>query len=110
MALPRLLMFTRERTCPDQELTRLCLREFDVEPVEVNISRDRDAARMLMEQVGALAVPTFIVADEYGEPISPPLPVTAGQSVRGVDRGSIISEPSREGLHAFLVKHNFLSD
>jgi hypothetical protein len=28
--------------------------------------------------------------------------------VRNVDRGSVISEPSREGLRQFLIKHALL--
>jgi hypothetical protein len=31
------------------------------------------------------------------------------RSVRNVDRGSIISEPTRDGLRAFLIRHGFLA-
>jgi hypothetical protein len=30
------------------------------------------------------------------------------ESVRNVDRGSIISEPSRAGLQQFLIRHGLL--
>ena len=98
-------MYIRERTCGDQELARLCLHEFGVPYTEINISREPDAAEALEELVGCLAVPTVIVVDEERRPITPPAPLGRQQSVRNVDRGSVISEPSREGLRQFLIKH-----
>jgi hypothetical protein len=35
--------------------------------------------------------------------------VPEGQRKRDTDRGSIISEPSREGLRAFLIKHGLIA-
>jgi glutaredoxin len=102
-------MYTRERTCSDQQLARLCLQEFGVSCTEVNISREPDAAQELEELIGCLAVPTLIVADEQRRPIAPPTPIGAYQSVRNIDRGSVISEPSREGLRQFLIKHALLA-
>ena len=101
-------MYTRERTCGDQQLARTCLQEFGVPFSEINISREAEAAQELDELIGCLAVPTLVVADEERHPITPPAPLGPYQSVRNVDRGSVISEPSREGLHWFLVKHALL--
>ena len=104
----RLLLYTRERTCPDQELARRCLAEFNVPYTEINISREPDAAQMMQELVGCLAVPTLVIADEVHHPIEPPRPLGKTESVRNVDRGSIISEPSRNGLRQFLIRHGLL--
>ncbi len=104
----QLYMYTRERTCGDQQLARQCLQEFDVPFIEVNISREPDAAQELQELIGCLAVPTLLVADEQRRPIEPPLLIGPYQSVRNVDRGPVISEPSREGLRQFLIKHALL--
>lgn len=104
----QLFMYTRERTCGDQQLARLCLQEFGVPYTEINISREADAAEELQKLIGCLAVPTLIVADEDRHPTTPPSPLGPYQSVRNVDRGSVISEPSREGLRRFLVKHALL--
>ena len=104
----RLFMYTRERTCGDQQLARLCLQEFSVPYTEVNISREPDAAQELEELIGCQAVPTLIVADDSRRPIAPPQPIGPYQSVRNVDRGSVISEPSRDGLCQFLIKHGLL--
>jgi hypothetical protein len=102
-------MYTRERTCGDQQLARLCLQEFGVTYTEINISREPDAAEALAELIGCLAVPTLVVADAAGHPIEPPRPIEPYQSVRNVDRGAVISEPSRDGLQQFLVKHGLLA-
>ncbi len=107
--MTRLLLYTRERTCPDQELARRCLAEFNVTYIEHNISREPDAAQIMQDLVGCLAVPTLVIADEEDNPIDSPLPLGPYQSVRNVDRGSIISEPSRDGLRRFLIKHGLLA-
>jgi glutaredoxin len=106
--MTHLLLYTRERTCPDQELARRCLAEFQVPYTELNISREPDAAQTMQELVGCLAVPTLVIAAEGHTPIEPPQPIGKYESVRNVDRGSIISEPSRDGLRRFLIKHGLL--
>ena len=102
-------MYTRERTCSDQQLVRICLQEFGVQAFEINISREPDAAQMMLELTGCLSVPTLVVVDENDKPIEPLRPIDPEISVRNVDRGSLISEPSRDGLRKFLVKHGLLS-
>ena len=106
--MAQLFMYTRERTCGDQQLARTSLQEFGVPYTEVNISREPDAALELQELIGCLAVPTLLVADGQRHPIEPPTPIGPYQSVRNVDRGSVISEPTRDGLRQFLVKHALL--
>jgi hypothetical protein len=107
--MPHLLMFTRAGGCPDQTLARRCLDEFRITPIELNISRHAGAAETLMELAGCLAVPTFVAADGDNQPIAPPRPMEPYRSVRNVDRGSIISEPTSDGLRAFLIRHGFLA-
>jgi glutaredoxin len=106
--MTQLFMYTRERTCGDQQLARRCLQELNVPWTEVNISHEPDAALELEQLIGCLAVPTLLVADEQRRPIEPPTPIGPYQSVRNVDRGAVISEPSRDGLRQFLIKHALL--
>ncbi len=106
--MTQLLMYTRERTCSDQHLARLCLQEFGVPYDEVNISREPDAAQELDELIGCLAVPTLVIVGDDGRPLAPPSPIGPYQSVRNVDRGSVISEPTRDGLRRFLIRHALL--
>lgn len=107
--MPRLIVYTRDRSCPDQALIRQCLTEWGLSVNEINISREAAAAQQLAELIGCLAVPTVLIADEHNQPIEPPLPLPPFQSVRNIDRGAVISEPTREGLRQFLVKHGLLS-
>ena len=107
--MPRLIMYTRAGGCPDQALARRCLDEWHVQPIERNISLDADAAQQLRELIGCLAVPTFVAADETDQPIEPPRPLEPQRSVRNVDRGSLISEPTRDNLNWFLKRHGFLA-
>ena len=61
--------------------------------------------------VGFESVPTVIIAEgDSVEPFEPPAPLVAGSSPRGVDRGSMITEATRNQLRAWLVKHNFLAE
>ena len=98
-------MYTRNMACPDQALARQCLKDWGITPIEINVSNDPAAAQTLLKLVGSLSVPTIVVADEHNEPIEPPSSIGADRLTRNVDRGSIISEPNRNSLHAFLVKH-----
>ena len=107
--MPQLVIYTRDRTCPDQTLVRQCLKEWGLPAIEINISHEVDAVPRLAELIGCLAIPTLMVTDEHDQPIEPLAPLTAFQSVRNIDRGAVISEPSREGLRRFLQKHGLLS-
>ena len=88
----------------------MCLQEFGVPVNEINISREPEAAQILNELIGSLAVPTLMVVDEDSNLIEPLRPIERHESVRDVDRGAVISEPSREGLRRFLIKHGFLNN
>ncbi|MFQ6015728.1 MAG: glutaredoxin family protein [Anaerolineae bacterium] len=75
----------------------------------VNIEEDKAAARKVKGWTGFHTVPTIVIADEGStEPFSPPSPLAKRQSPRGVNRGSMISEPSDEQLEEFLRQHGLL--
>lgn len=107
--MPYLLMYTRTGGCPDQSLARRCLEELHVPVVEINISQDPDAADQLRDLIGCLAIPTLVLADGNHAPVTPPLPLPRFRSVRNIDRGSLISEPTRDNLIAFLKRHGLLA-
>jgi glutaredoxin len=86
------------------------LGEWGVPYRSVNIKEDRRAAARLREWVGFESTPTVVIAEgsESWEPYEAPMPLPAGSSPRGVDRGSMLTEASREQLREWLVKHGLL--
>jgi hypothetical protein len=77
----------------------------------VNIKEDRAAATRLRGWVGFESVPTVVLAEAGTvEPCEPPAPLAAGNSPRGVDRGSLITEATRVQLRAWLVKQGLLDE
>ncbi|GAB4574225.1 MAG: hypothetical protein Kow0077_19690 [Anaerolineae bacterium] len=103
-----LVMYIRNRGCPYVSTARLTLGRLGVRYREVNIDQDDSARAWLLETVGFLSVPTLVVAEQgQDRPSSPPEPLAQGKSPRGIDRGSIITEPSSAQLSVWLEKHGF---
>jgi hypothetical protein len=77
---------------------------------DIMIDQNEEAARRVKSWTGFQSVPTIIVA-RRGEdvPYEEPAPLPVGGSPRGVDRGSMITEPSEEDLVNWL-KHNGFID
>jgi glutaredoxin len=95
--------------CGQSQDTRRALGEWDVPGEFVDVKADPAAAARLRKWVGFESVPTVVIAEgESPEPFEPPKPLMPGSGPRGVDRGSIITEASRDQLRAFLVKHGLL--
>ncbi len=95
--------------CPDCRHAQEALAEWGVCARYVNITRDPAAASRVRALTGFESVPTFVVTADAGfDPIEPPTPLPVGGGPRGVDRGSVITEPTSAQLRAWLVKHGFL--
>jgi glutaredoxin len=97
--------------CYTSKDTQSALNEWGVPATFINIKEDPAAAARVRGWVGFESVPTIIVAEgDSVEPFEAPAPQTAGSSPRGVDRGSMITEATRNQLRAWLVKHGFLAE
>jgi len=95
--------------CSHSQDTRRALSEWGVPFRDINIKEDRAAAARVREWVGYESVPTVVLAEGDGlEPYEPPRPLPPGSSPRGVDRGSVTTEASREQLRAWLTRHGML--
>lgn len=95
--------------CPACRHAQDDLAEWGVPARFVNIGRDVAAAGRVRALTGYESVPTFVVvADDGFDPIEPPLPLAPGRGPRGLDRGAVLTEPARDQLRAWLVKHAFL--
>jgi glutaredoxin len=95
--------------CSQSQDTRRAMGEWGVPCEFVDIKADRTAAARLREWLGFESVPTVILAEgESLEPYEPPKPLMPGSGPRGIDRGSMITEASRDQLRAWLVKNGLL--
>jgi glutaredoxin len=105
-----LVVYTRATSCPDQARARKLLAEWRVPYQEINCSNDAEALERIREWNGHLGVPAIVVAEEGSVlPFREPDPRPVGRSTRNANRGTLITEPSEEGLRDFLKQHGLLS-
>ncbi len=109
MADYEVVMYSRMHSCPYTRIAKRTLERQGVPYREVYIDQDDEARRRLEEWTGFLSVPTLIVA-RAGEdvPHQPPAPLPPGASPKGVDRGSMITEPLAGQLKEWLRKNGFI--
>lgn len=85
------------------------LREYHVPYREVSIDHDPAALGRILLWTGRRSVPTVVAADHgHDDPYQPPRPIKSWDAARGVDRGSIICEPSESELVSWLKRQGFL--
>jgi hypothetical protein len=90
-------------------LAKRVLHDYHVPYREVAVDRNDDARQWVMSTTGFLSVPTLVVANPGDHlPFETPLPLARGSSPRGVNRGSIITEPSMSQLIEWLEQHGFI--
>jgi glutaredoxin len=104
-----IVMYTRGGFCPDVSRARRAFQRWKLPYREINVREDPTAHERCLEWNGCLAMPVVVIA-RAGEdvPIETPAPLDPGKSPRDVDRGCMITEASRKGLQAFLIRHGFL--
>jgi glutaredoxin len=104
-----LVVYTRVMACPDQTRVRKLLAEWRVPCQEINCTNDPEALERIRAWNGHLGVPAVVVAEEGSLlPIREPDPRPTGRSTRNLSRGTLITEPSEEGLRQFLKQHGLL--
>ena len=97
--------------CSTSVDTQRALHAWRVAATMVNMKEDRAAAARVRGWVGFESSPTLLIAeDDSLEPCAPPAPLVAGSSPRGIDRGTMLTEPTRPQLRAWLVKHGMLAE
>lgn len=107
-----LVMYTRSAfVCPYVRIAERVIHKYDIDYTQVDIDQDSAAQQHVLDWTGFLSVPTFVIA-EYGSvlPIEEPKALPNDVSPRGVDRGSIITEPSGKQLETWLQKHGLLNE
>ena len=105
-----LVMYSRRQPCPWVTLAKQTLQLHGVTWRELLIDEDEDARNRLLTWVGFLSVPTLIVAECGSDlPLEEPAALETGISPRGIDRGSMISEPGMAQLSAWLQRNGLLA-
>ncbi len=108
---PTLIMYSRTSSCPFIMVAKRVLNDHHVAYHEVYIDQDDALRQRVLDWTGFLSVPTLIVSDNGSLlPISAPAPLDKGRSPRGVDRGSMITEPSQDELTRWLHKHGLINE
>lgn len=104
-------MYSRTSGCPFITTAKRVLSDYAIAYNEVYIDRDNEARARVLEWTGFLSVPTLVIA-EPGEqlPYEPVEPLERGTSPRGIDRGAMLTEPSRAELERWLLRHGFISE
>lgn len=104
-----IVMYSRSYGCP---YVRTAKRVFDRHQLtyrEIFVNQIETAKDRVIQWTGFESVPTIIVADEGQDlPYQAPTLLPLGTSPRGVDRGSLITEPSDEQLTKWLRQHGFI--
>jgi len=104
-----IVMYTRGGFCPDVSRTRRALQRWRLPYREINVRKDPEALQRCLNWNGCMAMPVILIAYPGEDvPVESPLPLEANQSPRNVDRGSMISEASKQALQTFLIRHSFL--
>ncbi len=106
-----LVMYARTSSCPFVSLAKRVFDDYQVTYREIFIDRDNEARQRVLDWTGFLSVPTLVVA-EMGQdlPYEPQASLEAGRSPRGIDRGTMITEPSVEELTRWLQRHGFIEE
>ncbi len=108
MTAKTLVVYGRTSFCPYQRIAQRVFDEHNLSVHSIMIDQSDEARDLVLQWTGFRAVPTLVVANP-GEtlPYKEPAPLTV-ESPRGVNRGSIITEPTKEQLLEWLKQHHFI--
>ena len=105
-----LVMYSRLTPCPFVSLAKRVLDQLKVDYREIVLEDDPVYEQHVLDWTGFLSVPTLIIAHDGADlPHLPPTPLMPNSSPRGIDRGTMITEPNEDQLVAWLTRHGLLS-
>lgn len=104
--MARLVVYGRSSFCPDMMRWEHWLKRNPVTHVAFDIDSDREALAKVVGWTGHQSVPTLVIADGNSvDPIEEPSPLPEGRGPRGVDRGTMLTEPNPGQVEEFLDRH-----
>lgn len=104
-----IVMYSRFSPCPFVRTAKRVLDRENIPYREIFIDQDAGAKQRVVTWTGFQSVPTIILA-RLGDilPCEEPAPLAPGASPRGINRGSMITEPSETDLENWLRQHGFI--
>ena len=104
-----IVIYSRSSFCPGVALVRDLLIRYNIPYREIDIDGDPDMAARVKEWTHHFSVPTIILA-RVGQdvPYTDFLPRPTHRTIKGYDRGPMITEPNNRDLENWLHKHGFL--
>jgi glutaredoxin len=104
-----IVMYVRSAYCPTVALARDLLNRYKIPYREINISDVPAMADRIKEWTNFHSVPTLIIANRGEDmPYTDFLPRPADRSIKGYNRGPMITEPNNKELEDWLYQHGFL--
>ena len=105
-----LIMYSRVAPCPDCSRAKHLLQELAIPFQEKLIDRDPAARELVVGLTGHQSVPTMVITRPGDTlPFPEPKPLEKGRSPRGVDRGTVLTEPDMITLRQWLNDHGFVT-
>lgn len=104
-----IVMYVRGFYCPGVALARDLLSRYNIPYREIDIDANVGMADRVKLWTNHLSVPTLILANPGEDvPYTEFLPRPTDRSIKGFDRGPMITEPNNRALENWLHKHGFL--
>jgi glutaredoxin len=104
-----IVMYGRRTFCAGVALARDVMDRYHVPYREINIDDDPAMAARLKTWTHGYSVPTIIIANPGEDvPYTDFLPRPTHRTIKGYDRGPMITEPNNQQLEDWLYKHGFL--
>ena len=104
-----IVMYVRRFYCPTVALARDLLSRYHIPYREIDIDDDPEMAARVKMWTHHLSVPTIIIANQGEDvPYTEFLPRPTERTIKGFDRGPMITEPNNQALENWLHKHGFL--
>lgn len=106
-----LVMYSRSTGCPFVALAKRVLNEYHIPYREIFIDLDSAARERVHQWTGFLSVPTLVIVRPGDTvPYAPPLGLRPGSSPRGINRGTMITEPNAAELKDWLAGHQMIRE
>ena len=104
-----IVMYVRTSYCPLVALARDVMQRYQVPYRELNIDDDPAIAARVKEWTHHYSVPTILIANSGEDvPYTDFLPRPTHRTIKGYDRGPMITEPNNRELENWLYEHGFL--